>query len=416
MILETYLKQNNTNIRKVHLISGIPETTVRRMNKRDIDKWNIEYFDAIAKSVGKSRFAVMKELEDLETRLKDKYNVVFSNLCGRYNLENRRYIGNKSKLMNWISGLMDEHTQGDSFFDVFAGTGVVSKAMLPKYRKFIINDFLYSNNIIFKAFFGMQKYDEDKVLNYQRNFQKICTNSMDDNYFVENFGGKFFSEYDARIIGEIRTRIENSDDLNERERSILIASLIYSSDKIANTVGHYDAYRKKVDISDRFIFELINPLVVSGKDIKIFRDDANVLVRKVSADVAFVDPPYNSRQYSRFYHVLEGIVKWDKPKLEGVAMKPPVENMSEYSKTNAPMIFDDLIKNLNVRYIVVTYNNTYKPKSSSSKNKITHEEIIKSLNNVGSTQSFERSFQFFNAGKTNLKDHKEFVFITEVGK
>ena len=97
-------------------------------------------------------------------------------------------------------------------------------------------------------------------------------------------------------------------------------------------------------------------------------------------------------------------------------MKPPVENMSEYSKTNAPMIFDDLIKNLNVRYIVVTYNNTYKPKSSSSKNKITHEEIIKSLNNVGSTQSFERSFQFFNAGKTNLKDHKEFVFITEVGK
>lgn len=292
------------------MISGIPETTVRRMNKRDIDKWNIEYFDAIAKSVGKSRFAVMKELEDLETRLKDKYNVVFSNLCGRYNLENRRYIGNKSKLMNWISGLMDEHTQGDSFFDVFAGTGVVSKAMLPKYRKFIINDFLYSNNIIFKAFFGMQKYDEDKVLNYQRNFQKICTNSMDDDYFVENFGGKFFSEYDARIIGEIRTRIENSDDLNERERSILIASLIYSSDKIANTVGHYDAYRKKVDISDRFIFELINPLVVSGKDIKIFRDDANVLVRKVSADVAFVDPPYNSRQYSRFYHVLEGIVKW----------------------------------------------------------------------------------------------------------
>ena len=318
--------------------------------------------------------------------------------------------------MNWISDLLNKYTKGDSFFDVFAGTGVVSKAMLPKYKKFIINDFLYSNNIIFKAFFGMQGYDENKVLNYQRKFQKICTNSMDDNYFVENFGGKFFSEYDARIIGEIRTRIENSDDLNDRERAILIASLIYSSDKIANTVGHYDAYRKKVDISDRFIFELINPLVVSGKDIEIFRDDANELVRKVSADIAFIDPPYNSRQYSRFYHVLEGIVKWDKPKLEGVAMKPPVENMSEYSKTNAPMIFDDLIKNLNVKYIVVTYNNTYKPKSSSSKNKITHEEIIKSLNNVGSTQSFERSFQFFNAGKTDLKDHKEFVFITEVGK
>lgn len=38
--------------------------------------------------------------------------------------------------------------------------------------------------------------------------------------------------------------------------------------------------------------------------------DANQLVRKVKADIAFIDPPYNSRQYSRFYHILENIVQW----------------------------------------------------------------------------------------------------------
>ena len=52
----------------------------------------------------------------------------------------------------------------------------------------------------------------------------------------------------------------------------------------------------------------------------------------------------------------------------------------------------------------------------SSKNKITHDEILESLNKVGKTKSFEMPFQFFNAGKTDLKDHKEFGFITEVGK
>ena len=63
-----------------------------------------------------------------------------------------------------------------------------------------------------------------------------------------------------------------------------------------------------------------------------------------------------------------------------------------------------------------TYNNTYNSKSSSSKNKITHEEILTSLNSVGSTKVFQSEHKFFNAGKTELKGHKEFVFITEVNR
>ena len=126
----------------------------------------------------------------------------------------------------------------------------------------------------------------------------------------------------------------------------------------------------------------------------------------------------NLNQHLRLrpYVHLEGLAKWDKPELGGVAMKPPAENMSDYNRSSAPKVFDDLIQNLDVKYIVVTYNNTYKSKSSSSKNKITHDEILESLNKVGKTKSFEMPFQFFNAGKTDLKDHKEFVFITEVGK
>ncbi|MCV3327744.1 DNA adenine methylase [Pediococcus ethanolidurans] len=413
MILEEYLKMNDTNIRQLHLISGIPETTVRSIDKREIDRWSIEYFDAIAKTVKKSRYTVIKELEVLNDK---SGNVNKDTLTGKYNLENRRYIGNKSKLLNWISELVNKYTKGSTFFDVFAGTGVVTKKMLPIFSEFVINDFLYSNNVIYHAFFSTQKIDIQKIYSLQNEFRIINSNKLDDDYFVDNYGGRYFSEHDARIIGEIRTQIKNNQSLNEHERAVLIASLIYSVDKIANTVGHYDAYRKKVYLKDRFVFNLITPLNVSEKKVEIFREDSNALVRKVKADVAFIDPPYNSRQYSRFYHVLESIAKWNKPKLEGVARKPPVENMSEYSKTAAPEVFEDLISNLDTKYIVVTYNNTYNSKSSSSKNKITLEQILKTLNKAGNTKKFEMPFRYFNAGKTSFKGHKEYVFITEVTK
>lgn len=75
--------------------------------------------------------------------------------------------------------------------------------------------------------------------------------------------------------------------------------------------------------------------------------------------------------------------------------------MSEYCKTSAPKAFKDLIDNLNVKYIVVTYNNTYNSKSSSSKNKITLEEIKAILDKKGETKVFDKPYKFFNAGKQN---------------
>ncbi len=189
---------------------------------------------------------------------------------------------------------------------------------------------------------------------------------------------------------------------------------MYSLDRVANTVGHFDAYFKNSVLTPAFKFELIEPYDVSRKKLVIFREDSNSLVKRIKSDVAFVDPPYNSRQYSRFYHVWENIAKWEKPILRGVAKKPPLENMSDYCRSVAPKVFDDLIQNLNVRHIVVTYNNTYNSKSSSSLNKITLEEIEEALAKKGVTRRFERDYRYFNAGKTNLAEHKEFVFITKV--
>ncbi|MCI9017089.1 MAG: adenine methyltransferase [Clostridia bacterium] len=337
-----------------------------------------------------------------------------------FNMYNRRYTGSKYKLMEWIKTLITDNCDGKTFFDVFAGTGVVTEYMINDYEKYIINDFLYSNEVIYKGFLLQENYDMDKLTKVVEIYNETNKTKLQDNYVSINFGGRYFNKEDAKLIGKIREDLETSiskKEINSKEYYILIASLLFSIDKIANTCGHYDAYRKIDNIESKFKYELILPKQLKEKqEIEIYREDSNSLAKKIKADIAFIDPPYNSRQYSRFYHVLENITKWEKTELYGIALKPKEENMSEYCKTSAPKAFKDLIDSLNVKYAVVTYNNTYNSKSSSSKNKITLEEIKSILDEKGETKVFDKPYKFFNAGKTELKNHKEYLFITKVEK
>lgn len=334
------------------------------------------------------------------------------------NINNRRYTGSKYKLMPWIKELILENCpEHQSLFDVFGGTGVVTAELLDITEESIINDFLYSNEIFYKAFFSQEEYDPKKLQAYVDKYAAMDKSKIEDNYVSINYGDKYFRYEDAKLIGEIRENIQqdyNAGLLNEHEFCVLLASLLYSFDRCANTVGHYEAYIKGKEIRSEFIFELVEPIETQNK-ISIYRIDSNELAKSVSADIAFIDPPYNSRQYSRFYHVMETITKWDKPKLAGTAMKPPEENMSDYCRSTAPIVFADLIQSLNVKYIVVTYNNTYDSKSSSSRNKITLEQIQEILEAKGETKIYETDYHRFNAGKTDAANHKELVFITKVG-
>lgn len=334
-----------------------------------------------------------------------------------FNIENRRYIGSKAKLSEWIISLIKENCQGNSFAEIFAGTGIISARSLDFFDELILNDFLYSNYAIYQAFFGEGKWDKNKLISIINNYNNIDSKKLKSNYFSKNFGNKYFSKDNAKLIGFIREDIENiKNKLTKKEYYILLTSLIYSFDKIANTVGHYDAFFKNKVRPEILTLNLINPLSIKNKKINIFREDTNKLVHDLNVDTVYIDPPYNSRQYSRFYHVLETLVKWDKPKLYGVALKPKPENMSKYCKVSAFNAFEDLIENLNCKNIIVSYNNTYNSKSHSSKNKISLNQIKEVLNKKGKTQIFEKKHKFFNSGKTHFDNHKEFIFITEVNQ
>ncbi|MGI9256106.1 MAG: DNA adenine methylase [Salinispira sp.] len=374
-----------------------------------------KYFDYVASGIQRTFFDLVG-IENLAyevgaEKIQETYFHIPQVKNNHFQLQNRRYIGNKYKLIEWIFSILDKECNGKSFTDIFAGTGVVAAVASKHFDEIIVNDFLFSNEVIYKAFFGNGNWNPKKINSIIKDYNNINGENLDENYFSFHFGGKYFSKNSAKIIGFVRENIEeNKENLTEQEYNMLLSSLLYSTDKIANTVGHYDAYFKKKFIEDNFFMRPIDPIKV--KTVLIFRKDANALAKHIKTDIVYIDPPYNSRQYSRFYHVLETLTKWDKPKLHGVALKPEPENMSDYCRVSAKDRFAELI-HIRAKYLIVSYNNTYDSKSNSSQNKITLEEIKTILSERGKTKIFEKDYRHFNAGNTDFKNHKEYLFVTK---
>lgn len=360
----------------------------------------------------------MQKIKDIPKIIKLRDNISYERSNGLpksdpFRLQNRRYIGGKHKLVEWIFSILNKECTGDSFTDIFAGTGIVSAVAAKHFKNITLNDFLHSNYAIYQAFFTNNEWNQNKIDNIIQKYNNINSEVLEENYFSKSFGGKYFSKSSAKVIGFIRDDIEQKrNNLTNREYYILLTSLLYTIDKIANTVGHYDAYFKKKSVEDVFFMRSIEP--IEANNVSIFQEDANLLAKRIKTDIVYIDPPYNSRQYSRFYHVLETLVKWDKPVLYGVALKPKPENMSDYCRISAKDRFAELVRDMDTKYFVVSYNNTYTSKSNSSQNKITLKEIKDILNKQGKTKVFEKDYRHFNAGNTNFNNHKEYLFVTKV--
>ncbi|MEE1516962.1 MAG: DNA adenine methylase, partial [Lachnospiraceae bacterium] len=146
-------------------------------------------------------------------------------------INNRRYLGNKYKLLPFITRVLEEECENvNTVADIFAGTGAVASAFTDK--KLITNDIMYSNYICHMAWFSSEDYSEEKLVDIILEYNSM--NVEQDNYMSENFANTYFSLEDCRKIGFIRQDIEDryaDGEINTKERALLITSLLYAMDK-----------------------------------------------------------------------------------------------------------------------------------------------------------------------------------------
>ena len=332
-------------------------------------------------------------------------------------IQNRRYLGNKFKLLDFITKVVNENcTNTEIFADIFAGTGTVASAFIG--RTILTNDLLYSNYLCNLAWFGKKTVRLSLLENLIREYNQ--NSIFVENYMTENFSDTYFSKSVCSKIGIVREDIEQkylTRVINERERAILITSLIYGMDKIANTCGHYDAWRKGATFERQLILPMLNVPEKNNKNNRCFNEDANELVRHIKTDLIYIDPPYNSRQYSDTYHLLENLAHWEKPTVHGVARKMNRENLkSDYCTTRATTAFEDLIQHCQSRYILLSYNNMANKGNARSNARITDEDIIRILNDKGDVKVFSKKYKPFNAGQSNISENEERLFLCTVRK
>lgn len=336
-------------------------------------------------------------------------------------IQNRRYLGNKYKLLDFIDETIKKHCPDvNSLMDVFAGTGVVAYHFMDRFHV-VTNDTLYSNYLAHIAFMSKEKYDNCLIEKKIEKYNSLKADKIADNYMSETFGDTFFCYDDCKKIGYIRediSKIYKANKINNREMAILVTALLYSMDKVANTCGHYDAYRKDVEYEKRF--EMI-PLDLTKEPIdnnEFFNDDSNKLALDGMfpyVDCVYCDPPYNSRNYCDLYHVLENVALWKKPSVEGVAKKMDRSALkSKYCSRAASEAFEELVNALNCKYIVLSYNNTGNKANDRSNARMTDEDIIRILSQKGKVNVYSQKYKAFTTGKSENLGNEERLFVCKV--
>lgn len=290
------------------------------------------------------------------------------------------YIGSKYSLINFLKSSVAKtleingETRSPSemtFADLFAGTGVVSAAFMQDGYSIIANDIQYFSYVMTKHVIeNSGKLDEgrcmqliDELNNVQGVQGFIYKNYCYEGTEGQEFRRMYFTEHNAKKCDGIRIAIEDmrsKNAINDNEYFFLLGSLINSMDKYANTASVYGAYLKQLKKSAQSEMKLAGlPITQTKVQCQIYNDDISELVKHVSGDILYLDPPYNARQYCTNYHLLETIARYDNPTIYGkTGLREYADQKSVFCiKGQVEKAFAELIKNAQFKYIFLSYNN-----------------------------------------------------------
>jgi adenine-specific DNA-methyltransferase len=155
--------------------------------------------------------------------------------------------------------------------------------------------------------------------------------------FSAYFASSYFSIKQAAEIDSLRRAIDLADPAR---RDIYLFALLHAASFCSASPGHFAQFliprdeenslyiarirkRSVIKYFKNALLEFTKPRCVDRSRNRVFRSDATEFIRSLSDRrqrsklVIYADPPYSRAQYSRYYHVLETLVLYDYPAVEG---------------------------------------------------------------------------------------------------
>ena len=317
------------------------------------------------------------------------------------------YIGSKQTLCPILTDIISAEIpdlKSLSFLDMFAGTGSIGFRFQEITNICCANDLEYYSFIINSAL--LKSAYSTKLQHIIDHFNTLNgLNGLIYKNYAENDNCErmFFSIENARKCDAIRVYIEdlkNANSIDQNEYYFLLASLIVSIDKVANTSCVYGAYLKEYKKSalKTMIVVPIHKKVDINSLNQVFNITAEELSQKdLYYDVVYMDPPYNQRQYSANYCPLNYIAHYS----ENIVLKGKTGTIDGYNKSNfcsKPKVlnsFKTILDNIKCKYIFISYNN---------EGLLQYNEFIKLLGSYGELKLYKIPYKKFKAQKSVLGD------------
>lgn len=283
-----------------------------------------------------------------------------------------RYFGSKKSTLSQLEAHIPDPTPGAVSGDLFGGIGIVSALLKSKgYRVVTADQLLFPTYFqIATLEYSIQPYFRALRTKYKwSSAADVCEElngcrDIGSNWFLSEYAIKrqFFLPENALRIQSAWNRIRTWDKaglLNRKERAFLLASLIDSMDYVANTAGTYYAYLKgwTRKALHPFRYRFLKPAPGPSGGI-VIQGDASDIHKKYEFDFLYLDPPYNGRNYSLYYHLPETIARCEEPQVRGKAGVPERTPLYSpmYRSTTGKCLLSEILRTSSFTSVAIQYS------------------------------------------------------------
>lgn len=305
------------------------------------------------------------------------------------------YIGNKRKLLGLLVQALARTQRGPAptFFDLFAGSGVVSRLAKTLGYRVIANDWEPYSRPINTCYVACNQAPAfDALGGYQAAIDRLNHLPPREDWITRHLCPRDDQHYDVRVdrmfymrkngmrIDAVRHQIAQwraEGRIDRLEEACLLAPLLYQACYTSNTSGVFKGFHNGWGGQTRTaLYRIAADLRLAQavffdnrQENLVLCDEAQTAAERFQdkeVAVAYLDPPYNQHPYASNYHVLNTITLWDKPRLSqtitpgtkaAIRTDWRTARRSPYNyRDEAGAAYGRLVRALHARYILTSYS------------------------------------------------------------